>query len=450
MNSKKMMLIGASTIIFLLIAVVWWILSPAWSPIYPNQLSDASQNEAIDILNKQGIQYKIDSKTNQLLLRSHDLTKAQALLSANGLPKEQSSGLEIFNNSDYGLSEFAQNINYQRGMEEELSRTLRRMSGIKNARVHLTIKKESLFEERKQEPKASVVLSLKPDFLPDQEKVQGMQEVIAAAVPNLDPSKVVIITDDGKVLSAGEMDAYSKKLISLEEKYTNIVNGLLRDIFPAHDYKVSVNVLFDQKKKMTIEENIYPDLASGKGFLLRKKSSDKSSEITVDGSKSGGQTQSEEEYIYSKEKSEIVYPGGDIVKISVGLVINGSIDEKDRFAISQLIFESLGMDADRGDRVSVYVAGRAFVDSSGANPSEKEALTEGYYDQKESVGTSTKNIILAYLESNVVMLLMACVALFFLSNIFFILWFNGKNKQKSFITDEERAALVAEIKHWMN
>lgn len=452
MNSKKMMLIGASTVFFVLVSIVWWLLSPTWLPIYPNQLSDSSQNEAIDILNKQGIEYKVDKKTNQLLLRSYDITKAQKVLSENGLPKEQSSGLEIFNNSDYGLSEFAQNINYQRGMEEELARTLRRMSGIKNARVHLTIKKESLFDERKQEPKASVVLSLKPDFVLDQEKILGIQEVIAAAVPNLDASKVVIITDGGRVLTAGEANDYSNKLGSIEEKYTNIVDGLLQNILASSEYKVSVNIIFDNKKKMTIEENIYPDLSSGKGFFLRKKTSEKTPDVAVDGHRSGSQIQSEEEYLYSKEKSEIVYPGGEIVKVSVGLVINKLIAESERDAIGQLIFDALGMSAERGDKVSVYTKEQSFTNSTLDNHSavEENLLREMSSPIKDTKATQITHKFMSYLESKVGMLMLLCVILFFLSNIFLILWLSGKNKKQKNMTDIERQNLIAEIKHWMN
>jgi len=452
MNSKKMILTGVSFVFFVVIAIVWWLLSPTWLPIYPGQVLGSSQNEVVDILNKKGIEYKVDKKTNQLLLRSHDLAKAQSVLSENGLPKEQGSGLEIFNNSDYGLSEFAQTINYQRGMEEELARTLRRMSGIKNARVHLTIKKESLFEDRKQEPKASVVLSLKSGFTLDQEKILGVQEVIAAAIPNLDANKVVIVTDAGHVLAGSEADTSVNRLGSVEQKYTNTVTELLQDIVPAGMFKVSVNVIVDNKKKTTIEENLYPDLNNGKGFLLRKKMSEKSPEANMDGHRGGSQTQSEEEYIYSKEKSEIVYPTGEITKISVGLVISMPIALSEQEAINRLIFESLGMNAERGDRVSIYVKSAVVPNAEQKEGDDNTLISRSgseSFTSAELVLDSRENKFVHYLKSKIFMLFTLCVTLFILSNLFLILWISGKNKAQRQLTEAERKSLVADIKQWI-
>jgi flagellar M-ring protein FliF len=356
MNNRQIFLASITTIAFLVVAGIWWILAPDWVPLFSYTLPDSSKKEVLDLLNQEGVAYKIDATNNSILMKSGDIQSAHKLLANNDMPKATSEGLEMFNNSDYGLSEFAQNINYQRGMEEELARTIMRMNGVKNVRIHLTIKKDSLFEDRKQEPKASVVITFKEGVFYDSSKIKGIQEVISSAIPNLPPKNVVIVTDKGDILSTPEGGDSSSTVGFIEVKYKLLLTSLLDGVLGEGKYKLSVNILMDYKKKVSVKENYYPDTANGKGFLAKKKSSNRTETDTGNGVTSPAQNTSEEEYLFSKERSEIIYPVGEISKISIGLVVFDSLEQNAVEAIGNLVRTSIGMDSVRGDSINIISA----------------------------------------------------------------------------------------------
>lgn len=437
MNNKSIILAGSFAVILCFVAIIWWLMSPAWVLLFPNPVSESSQQSILLLLNQKNIEYKLDSTKNAILVKSTDIKKAQIMLAENGQPEEQSAGLEIFNSSDYGLSEFAQNINYQRGMEEELARTVKKLKGIKDVRVHLTIKKDSLFEDRKQPPKASVVITPHNGQTLNSVNVRGIQEIVAAAVPNLEPQQVVIVTDTGVVLSSNSADTPQKDAYGIEEKYTQQIAYLLAGILDENEYKVSVNVILDNKKKVTVEENYYPDMNTGKGFLIKRQNSEKTVvETGVSATPQMNKT-NEEEFVFSKERSEIIYPMGDIVKVTVGVVINKSLSDVDKENISKLIFNSLGMIESRGDKISLFVSSKLY-------PSDDPVLADLSTSRKPEVSNTSTS----HLNENIHWILVGLLGLIFISFLFIFMSLARKNKSE--ISQVELNNLSQEIRDWMH
>lgn len=441
MNNKSIILAGGVTVIGLFLAVSLWILSPKWVPLFPGTISDSSQQSALLLLSQKNIQYELDSSKGLILVKSSDLGAAQLMLADNGLPEEHVAGLEVFNSSDYGLSEFAQTINYQRGMEEELARTIKKLKDIKDARVHLTIKKDSLFEERKQPPKASVVVTPHANQVLTSQVVVGIQEIVAAALPNMEPKQVVIVTNSGNVLSS-TTDHPGQSSQGIEEKYIKLVSGLLAAIMGEGQYKVSVNVVIDNKKKVTVQESFFPDVNTGKGFSTRRKTSEKS---TLNGSsiEEAPQTQktNEEEFVYSKERSETVFPSGEITKITVGIVITKSISDADKENITKLIFNSLGMIETRGDKVSLF-ASQSIEKSAPhelSNPSVAAAPV-----------TSTNTAVEDPLVRRAHLISYALTAVLVAFFLLLIAYLRAYKRNQVVISDDELKKLSSELKNWLH
>jgi flagellar M-ring protein FliF len=440
MNNKSIILAGSIAVFLFFVAIGWWILSPAWVLLFPHPVSEPSQQSILLLLNQKNIEYKLDSAKNTILVKSSDLKKAQIMLAENGQPEEQTAGLEVFNSSDYGLSEFAQNINYQRGMEEELARTVKKLKGIKDARIHLTIKKDSLFEDRKQPPKASVVVTPHSGQILNASSIRGVQEIVAAAVPNLEPQQVVIVTDTGVVLSSNNSDSLQQDSLGIEEKYSQRIAHLLAGILDENEYKTSVNVIVDNKKKVTVEENYYPDMNTGKGFLTKKKVTEKSAaDVNVSGVPQVNKS-NEEEFVYSKERSEIIYPTGEIVKVTVGIVINKSLSEVDKESITKLIFNSLGMIESRGDKISLFASGK--VESSRVLP---VVDTPTYAPESRALDVPKD-----YIASKIYWILAGLFVFLGLFILFFILYIRSIIKNKSGISEFELNKLSNDLRDWMH
>jgi flagellar M-ring protein FliF len=440
MNNKSIILAGSVAVLLCFVAIGWWILSPAWVLLFPHTVSESSQQNILLLLNQKNIEYELDSAKNTILVKSTDLKKAQIMLAENGQPEEQSTGLEVFNSSDYGLSEFAQNINYQRGMEEELARTVKKLKGIKDVRVHLTIKKDSLFDDRKQPPKASVVITPHTGQTLNALNIRGIQEIVAAAVPNLEPQQVVIVTDTGIVLSSNNMDSPQQDSMGLEEKYIQQISHLLAGILDEGDYKVSVNVILDNKKKVTVEENYYPDMNTGKGFLTKRKTAEKTtSDPAVSGTPQTNRN-NEEEFVFSKERSEIIYPTGELVKITVGIVINKRLAETDKDSISKLIFNSLGMIESRGDKLSLYTGNKV------ESPRAPLAAKDLSFVSKPLVSNTSKT----YLTERIHWVLIGLFIFIGATFLFLFLYVSSVRKNRVGLSQLELNNLSKELRDWMH
>jgi flagellar M-ring protein FliF len=437
MNKNQIYTVGFITAAVVVAAIFWWFLAPAWRPLFTHQISDESSREVSHLLGNQGISYKYRENDSAILVRSEDFAKAQRLLADNGLPKQAGSGLEIFNNSDYGLSEFAQSINYQRGVEEELARTILRMQGIKDARVHLTIKKDSLFEDRKQEPKASVVLDFKDGVTYSPNKVRGVQEIVSAAVPNLRPELVTVVTNQGMILSSSDPSGVTENK-STEDKYKAILDDLLDGFVGQGKYKLAVNVQMDLTKKTTIQEKVLPEGGAGKsGYVLRSKSTSRNDEIPS-GRQGIVQTSSDEEFIFSKEKSEIVYPVGAIARVSVGIVIFEELTQDMKASMEDLVFAALSMDKERGDRISIVSTGRLVSPSFDAEPVAAEhPLLDSVQSDARIAGWSIP-LITSLIAASVFLLIISL-----------ILYLRSRQRRTGALSLAEREILAADIIKWL-
>ena len=162
--------------------------------------------QLVDALGRAHIPYQLGSDGATIRVPSGDVARARVLLAGSGLPSGGSVGYEIFDRSDgLAASSFQERISQTRALEGELSRTIRGISGVRGARVHLVLPTREPFAREQQAAQASVMLTLAGAGGLDREGVQAVLTLIAAAVPGLRPDHVTIIDSRGDVLArAGE------------------------------------------------------------------------------------------------------------------------------------------------------------------------------------------------------------------------------------------------------
>ena len=134
---------GVVLIIALLALSIWWVFRPSYVALYKDA-SEASQAEILAILSQRQVPYRINTKEGVIEVAAEEAATARMYLAQAGIPSRSSTGFELFDKADYGMSEFSQKINYQRALEGELARSIMSMSEVEYARVHLTFKKTSL------------------------------------------------------------------------------------------------------------------------------------------------------------------------------------------------------------------------------------------------------------------------------------------------------------------
>lgn len=359
--------IGVTVIVALFAVSAWWALSPSYAPLYKNA-TEASQADILANLDRAHIPYRINTKDNAIEVSEERLGEARMKLAESGIPTRAGSGFELFDHADYGMSEFTQKINYQRALEGELARTIMGMREIRQARVHLTLKRTGIYLTAPEQPKASVVIQLRPEAVLDGRQARGIQELIASAVEGMTIENVVVMNEAGQLLNSGDLAGQMPDRLQLVSRVENELRtkaeSLLQHTLGVDNGYVAVNVQMNFDKIKAVRERPLPVAGSEDGLVLREKElHTSSSDATDSGQVSGGegrtQDTSETEYVVGKEHSEIEYAAGKLERVNVGVVLSTPVDGVSTTQIQELLTTSLGLNPARGDRISIlYAAAR--------------------------------------------------------------------------------------------
>lgn len=153
-------------------------------------------------LDTSGITYELRDDGTTILVPEGRVGEARLAVAGSDAEVRGNVGFELFNQSDMGLTDFAQRINYQRALQGELARTIMMMGGIESARVHLAMPERALFRSDRSPPKAAVTITPRAGNIIDSGRVAGIQRLVAAAVPELTVSDVVVLDGTGRAISA--------------------------------------------------------------------------------------------------------------------------------------------------------------------------------------------------------------------------------------------------------
>ncbi len=170
-------------------------------------------------LDKSGTSYRVTEGGGTILVPSDHVDATRVAIAGSDAAARGQIGFELFNKSDMGLTNFAQKINYQRALQGELVRTIMEEDGVESARVHLALPERTLFRADRSEPKAAVTVAMKPGQTADSARVAGIQRLVAAAVPDLPESKVVVLDSAGRVISPSvTIQSEAERSPDMEEK----------------------------------------------------------------------------------------------------------------------------------------------------------------------------------------------------------------------------------------
>lgn len=196
-------------LVFGLLALGYFLfLRPGYVPVFSN-LRPAAASAVAAQLDAKNIAYRLADNGTSIAVSSDQADQARLLIAGSDVGLKGGVGFELFNKSDMGLTDFAQRINYQRALQGELERTIMLIDEVDTARVHLAMPERSLFRAERSPSKAAVELIAKPGRQFDGERVAGIQRLVAFAVPDLVPADVVIVDEDGRVLSqSSAQDAF--------------------------------------------------------------------------------------------------------------------------------------------------------------------------------------------------------------------------------------------------
>ena len=198
----RMFLLALAGIVAML-AILWFgFLRTTYAPVYQN-IREADASAIVAELDAAGIPYRLTNEGHDIEVPEEQVAQARVAVAGSDIAIGGAVGFELFNDSDMGLTEFAQKINFQRAMQGELSRSIMMMDGIEFARVHLAIPERTIFKSGQESPKAAVTLEMAAGTPLSNQRIRGIQQLVASSVPGLLAENVAILDSAGDLVSDG-------------------------------------------------------------------------------------------------------------------------------------------------------------------------------------------------------------------------------------------------------
>lgn len=265
-QQKLVGMIVASLFIAFLIGSFLWVREPAYAVLFSIQ-DEKDGGQIVAALQQQNIPYRFSDGGHTILVPQNTVHDTRLRLAAQGLPKGGLVGFELLENQKMGVSQFAEQINYQRGLEGELARSVQSLAAVKGARVHLAIPKQTAFLRDEQKTSASVLVSLHPGRMLEPVQVAGIINLVASSVPQLNASNVAVIDQEGRLLSpsqdslrnAGLDPSQIKYVRDLEANYAKRIEDILSPIVGANNVRAQITADIDFSQIDQVAETYKPN-----------------------------------------------------------------------------------------------------------------------------------------------------------------------------------------------
>lgn len=234
-NPRIPLIVAAAAVVAIVIAMVLWAKQPSYSVLY-NNLTDEDGGAIVTQLTQMNIPYRFAENGGALMVPEANVHELRLRLAQQGLPKGGSVGFELLDKEKFGISQFSEQVNYQRALEGELARTIESLGPVKSARVHLAMPKPTLFVREQKAPSASVTLTLQPGRALDEGQIQAIAHMVSSSVAGLPPGNVTVVDQTGRLLTRSDSagrdlnDAQLKYASEVEARYQQRIEAILNPI----------------------------------------------------------------------------------------------------------------------------------------------------------------------------------------------------------------------------
>ena len=276
-SPKIILLISASAAISIIIALIFWAKSPDYRVLYSN-ISDQDGGAIVAQLTQMNVPYRFQERGGAIMVPEDKVHEARLTLAQLGLPKGGAVGFELLDQEKFGISQFSEQVNFQRALEGELARTIETLGTVQNARVHLAMPKPSMFVREQKPPSAAVTVTLKNGRTLDSGQVNAITYLISSAVPGLNADNVTIVDQSGRLLtqSGGQaMQTTQLKYTSeVEADYQQRIQTILATIVGRNNVKAQVTAQIDFTQHEQTAEQYQPNSSPDKMAIRSRQTSD--------------------------------------------------------------------------------------------------------------------------------------------------------------------------------
>ncbi len=345
-------------------------------------------------LREAAVEYRLEDNGATVLVPSARVAELRIEMASAGLPKSGRIGFELFDKTNFGASEFAEQVNYHRAIEGELERSVMSIREVEQARVHITLAKESLYTEARQPAKASVLIKLRHAAALSPQNIAAICQLTASAVPGLAPEQVSLVDTNGNLLNrprpnaAADGDAANDAALdyrkSVERDLQTKIAATLEPLLGAEHFRAGVSAdvdlvsgeqseeLFDPSKSVMVTSQRSEDgpaLPSASGIPGTASSLPRPVAKPVTGASNYARQTENVSYQTSRVVKHTRLPQGAVKKLSLSVLIDHTLrwegaGEKAKKiveapspeklkVIRDLVAAAVGLDAARGDQLVV-------------------------------------------------------------------------------------------------
>jgi flagellar M-ring protein FliF len=387
---KGMLTATGVALVALLFMVNSWAGRTEYVTLYSSL--DASDSGAIvEQLRTQGIPYELGAGGATVRVPASRADDLRLDFATQGLPQGGQVGFEIFEGSSFTATDFVQRLNYQRGLQGELARTIGTFPAVENARVHLALPERSLFVDDQSPATASVVVSLRAGGSLAANEVSGIAHLVSGAVEGLSKENITVLDASGQILYDGQQMAsadgmgLSGNQLTLQQEYerrleTDVQSMLDRALGPAKS-AVSVSALLNFNKvetqresysapedgtprsSSTVQESYTTSEADGNGQIpgaLANVPGANANLPTVEDSTAltgtgtvYSRAETTSNFEVDKTTTYEVEAPGRVERLSVSLLLDDSVSAELADSLLASVAAAVGIDTDRGDAVVV-------------------------------------------------------------------------------------------------
>ena len=336
-----------------------------------------------DQLESDGTPYKIGGGGSTVSVPANKVAEVRIKLAQAGLPKGGSVGLEIFDKTNFGATDFVQQVNYQRGLEGEIARSINTLDGVKGSRVHIVIPDEAIFAQDQKKTTASVLLQLKAGAHLNADQVRGITNLVTGSVKGLEQGGVTIIDETGHVLfdgstfdspySTGATGSQMDLQHAYEASLQNDVQDTLAKVVGPGRSAVTVRATLNFDKTTEVSDKFgTPDQTVARSQTTSTETfngnnlnvsgvpgtgtnggTGNTSNTTANGNSTYNKTETTTNNEINKTTSTTQKAPGSVQKLSVSVVLDESVTAAQEASITSAVAAAVGLDQVRGDTLSV-------------------------------------------------------------------------------------------------
>ncbi|ASK34793.1 flagellar M-ring protein FliF [Alcanivorax sp. N3-2A] len=263
-NPVVPLLVAGAATVAVVAALLMWASAPQFRVLYSN-LNEADGGRIITELEQRGVPYQFSEGGRALLVPGDRVYDLRLRLAEQGLPQAGNVGFEIMDKQAFGISQFAERVNFQRGLEGELASSIQALRPVSHARVHLAMAKPSVFIRDREPAKASVVLTLQPGRALGEGQVNAIVHMVSSSVPELASEDVTVVDQDGRLLSrpdgaGGGLDGTQLDYVQqVERNYQRRIESILAPILGAANVHAQVTAAVDFTHREETAEHYGPN-----------------------------------------------------------------------------------------------------------------------------------------------------------------------------------------------